>query len=157
MNGGINLFKLTLKYALFAGIATLCNVATQKLILMLITYMGFPDGLKYFDILGFFKLDLFLITAMFFSTLVGLIIKYILDKNFIFNYKTSSAKENTGKFMLYSILGVFTTLIFFGFEISFDYIFDFDSAKYIGAIIGLSIGYTIKYNLDKRFVFKYEH
>jgi putative flippase GtrA len=62
-------------------------------------------------------------------------------------------KEDSQKFILYSIMGVFTTLIFWGFEIGFDYIFDSEIAKYIGAIIGLSIGYITKYFLDKKFVF----
>ena len=63
-------------------------------------------------------------------------------------------KEDSQKFILFSIMGVFTTVIFWGFEIGFDYIFDSEIAKYIGAVIGLSIGYIIKYFLDKKFVFK---
>jgi putative flippase GtrA len=50
-------------------------------------------------------------------------------------------------------MGVCTTLIFWMFEISFEYMFEFSSAKYYGATIGLSIGYTMKYFLDKKFVF----
>ncbi len=157
MIGGIKLVRLTLKYSLFAGISTLCNLGTQKFILMLIPYMGLLNGFDSFDVFGFFRLDLILLTAIFFGTLVGLIIKYILDKNYIFNFETKSNTENTGKFLLYSILGIFTTLIYLSFEISFDYFFESDSAKYVGAIIGLAIGYVIKYNLDKRFVFKHKH
>ena len=51
-------------------------------------------------------------------------------------------------------MGVFTTLIFWGFEITFDYIFNNENAKYAGAVIGLSIGYIVKYLLDKKFVFR---
>lgn len=51
-------------------------------------------------------------------------------------------------------MGVFTTFIFWGVEISFDYFFKNNNAKYLGAVIGLSIGYLIKYFLDKNFVFK---
>ena len=91
---------------------------------------------------------------MFFGTLTGLIAKYILDKKYIFYYVVKDKKEDSQKFILYSIMGVFTTLIFWGFEIGFDYIFDSEIAKYIGAIIGLSIGYITKYFLDKKFVFK---
>jgi len=50
-------------------------------------------------------------------------------------------------------MGVFTTVIFWGFEIGFNYIFTNPQAKYVGAIVGLSIGYIIKYFLDKKFVF----
>lgn len=91
---------------------------------------------------------------MFFGTLAGLVLKYILDKKYIFFHETKGAKDNTKKFMLYSLMGVFTTFIFWGFEIGFDYAFESENAKYLGAIIGLAIGYVVKYTLDKKFVFK---
>jgi len=56
--------------------------------------------------------------------------------------------------MLYTYVGIFTTCIFWGTELLFDLLLKTDSARYIGAIVGLSIGYAIKYFLDKRFVFK---
>jgi len=91
---------------------------------------------------------------MFFGTLKGLIVKYILDKNYIFYFKVKSIKEDVVRFILYSIMGFFTTVIFWIFELTFNTLFPFDEAKYIGAIIGLTIGYITKYNLDKRFTFK---
>lgn len=151
------MIKLTLKYSLFAGISTLCNLSTQKLILIFFPNIGFLTGFDSFDVFGRFSLDLIFLTAIFFGTLVGLIIKYILDKKYIFNFDTKSYSENTGKFLLYSFMGIFTTLIYWAFEISFDYLFNNDSAKYVGAIIGLAIGYVIKYNLDKRFVFNHNN
>jgi putative flippase GtrA len=147
------LIKLTIKYALFAGISTLGNLSTQQLLLMFLSSLGFLKSFETFNILGIVSVDLILMTAIFFGTLVGLIIKYVLDKKYIFNFETKSKSENTGKFMLYSFMGVFTTLIYWAFEISFDAIFASESAKFIGALIGLTIGYVIKYNLDKRFVF----
>ena len=57
-------------------------------------------------------------------------------------------------FLLYALTGVVTTMVFWFSEIFFDIMFDFDSAKYVGAIIGLSIGYIAKYYLDKKYVFK---
>jgi putative flippase GtrA len=92
--------------------------------------------------------------AMFLGTLAGLVVKYILDKKYIFFHIPKSKKDDGKKFLLYSLMGVFTTFIFWGFEIGFDYIFKSEAAKYIGAIIGLSIGYIVKYFLDKKFVFK---
>jgi len=50
-------------------------------------------------------------------------------------------------------MGIITTLLFWGVELGFDYFFDHHLAKYAGAITGLSLGYLIKYHLDKRFVF----
>lgn len=127
---------LVLKYSLFALIATIINLFTQ------------------FISLAIYSQNFSLYIAMFFGTLTGLITKYILDKKYIFYYVVKDKKEDSQKFILYSIMGVFTTLIFWGFEIGFDYIFDSEIAKYIGAIIGLSIGYITKYFLDKKFVFK---
>ena len=127
---------LVLKYSLFALIATIINLFTQ------------------FISLAIYSQNFSLYIAMFFGTLTGLIAKYILDKKYIFYYVVKDKKEDSQKFILYSIMGVFTTLIFWGFEIGCDYIFDSEIAKYIGAIIGLSIGYITKYFLDKKFVFK---
>lgn len=126
---------LVLKYSFFALIATIINLFTQ------------------FISLAIYSQNFSLYIAMFFGTLTGLIAKYILDKKYIFYYVVKDKKEDSQKFILYSIMGVFTTLIFWGFEIGFDYIFDSEIAKYIGAIIGLSIGYITKYFLDKKFVF----
>ena len=50
-------------------------------------------------------------------------------------------------------MAVFTTIIFWGTEIAFDTLFQDPNAKYLGAVIGLSIGYIIKYFLDKKYVF----
>ncbi|HHY08366.1 MAG: GtrA family protein [Clostridium sp.] len=146
---------LALKYALFAGISTLGNLSTQHLILMLLPAFEIGEDFV-FDIFGVLSIKLGLLIAIFFGTLTGLVIKYALDKRFIFNYETKNKSENTGKFLLYSFMGIFTTLIYWAFELSFDFLFDYESAKYIGAFIGLSIGYVIKYQLDKRFVFNHK-
>jgi putative flippase GtrA len=87
------------------------------------------------------------------GTLAGLVAKYILDKKFIFYHTPKDKKDDAKKFALYSLMGIFTTIIFWATEITFDRVFEEPNSKYIGAIIGLSIGYVIKYFLDKRFVF----
>jgi len=126
---------LAIKYSLFALISTLFNLLFQ--------YLSF-------EVYDNFAA---LYVAMFFGTLAGLITKYILDKKFIFYHKPKDKKDDAKKFALYSLMGVFTTIIFWGTEIGFDMLFTSDNAKYAGAIIGLSIGYIIKYFLDKQFVF----
>lgn len=128
--------SIALKYILFAIASTVANILFQ--------YISF----SIYD--GFLSLYI----AMFFGTLAGLVLKYLLDKKYIFFHTTKSKKEDGKKFLLYSFMGVFTTLIFFGFEIGFDYLFENENAKYLGAVIGLSIGYVVKYFLDKKFVFK---
>jgi putative flippase GtrA len=124
-----------IRYIIFAIISTIVNLSFQ--------YISF------FVYGGSFSLYI----AMFVGTLAGLVVKYILDKKYIFYHTTTTHKENGIKFILYSLMGVFTTVIFWGFEIGFNYIFTNPQAKYVGAIVGLSIGYIIKYFLDKKFVF----
>jgi putative flippase GtrA len=131
---------LAAKYALFALIATAINMGSQKLIYI------FFDAVSYG---GFF----YRITGIVAGTGTGLIAKYILDKRYIFYYEVESAKQNMKTFMLYTVMGIVTTVIFWGFELAFDRYLDFDGAWSVGGIIGLSIGYTTKYFLDRRFVF----
>jgi putative flippase GtrA len=132
--------NLVFKYTVFAVISTVINIGIQSLSFYFYSEEQF----------------LSLYIAMFFGTLSGLIFKYIVDKKYIFYHKTENIKDDGYKFILYSLMGVFTTFIFWGFEIAFDYFFSDENqnAKYLGALIGLSIGYIIKYFLDKKFVFK---
>ncbi|RUM75583.1 MAG: GtrA family protein [Sulfurovum sp.] len=126
---------LLLKYSLFAGISTLFNLLFQ--------YMSFSMYT------GFASIYL----ALFIGTFAGLVVKYLLDKNFIFYHVTTTQKENVKNFGLYSLMGIFTTMIFWGTEIGFDTVFEDENAKYIGGLIGLAVGYVIKYFLDKKYVF----
>lgn len=132
--------SIALKYTIFAIISMLSNLSTQRIVDFAIENVISEKYAIYI--------------SMFFGTLAGLVIKYILDKKYIFYYHTKNQKENAKKFILYSFMGVFTTLIFWGFEILFDKLFEHELSKYAGAVIGLSIGYIVKYNLDKKFVFK---
>jgi putative flippase GtrA len=127
--------KLALKYSLFAAISTVLNLGMQ------------------FATFSFYKGPFELYIAMMLGTGGGLLSKYVLDKKYIFYHQTKDLKDDTKKFILYSAMGVITTLIFWGCEIGFDTLFRIPSAKYTGAVIGLLIGYVTKYNLDKRFVF----
>jgi putative flippase GtrA len=124
------------KYIAFAIIATIVNLTSQA-----ISFYFYSDFLAIY-------------IAMFIGTLSGLSCKYYLDKHYIFSYQTKNKQEDAQRFFLYSLMGVFTTLIFWFVEVIFDYYFTHPYAKYLGAIIGLSIGYLIKYHLDKHFVFK---
>ena len=127
---------IAIKYSLFAVVATLLNLLFQYL--SLLVYDGFGS----------------LYLAMAAGTLAGLVTKYILDKKFIFYHKPESKKKDATKFFLYSLTGVFTTFIFWGTEIAFDAMLKTELAKYIGAVVGLAIGYIAKYFLDKTWVFR---
>jgi len=130
------IFMIAVKYALFALISTIFNLSFQYLSLLI--YSGSAR----------------LYLAMFAGTSSGLISKYILDKNYIFYHENENKTQDIKTFILYTFTGGFTTIIFWGAEIGFDAFFGNESAKYIGATIGLGIGYILKYLLDKRYVFK---
>jgi putative flippase GtrA len=126
---------IAIKYTIFAAISTLFNLLFQYF--SFLVYIGFGS----------------IYVAMFFGTLAGLVAKYILDKKFIFYHTPTDKKDNAKKFALYSLTGVFTTIIFWATEIAFDALSQDPNAKYLGAVIGLSIGYVIKYFLDNKYVF----
>ncbi|SDI37203.1 GtrA family protein [Pseudomonas panipatensis] len=128
--------KIALYYVLFALIATGFNIGAQDISVRI--YTG-PLSILLSVILG---------------TAVGLIAKYILDKRYIFRFKTRNTLHDGQVFALYSIMGLATTAIFWGFEFTFQYLFDSKEMRYLGGIIGLAIGYIVKYHLDKKFVFR---
>lgn len=125
-----------IKYTLFAGISTLINLLFQFLSFQF--YKGF--GAFY--------------AALIIGTLSGLLTKYILDKKWIFYHTPKNKQDDAKKFILYSFMGVFTTLVFWGTEMTFYYLIPNPGAKYMGAFLGLAAGYVIKYFLDKKYVFK---
>ena len=127
---------IAFKYILFAVLATLLNLSAQE------------TAVRTYD--GSFATYL----AMAFGTLTGLVSKYLLDKKYIFQLITTSHREDLRKFTLYGLTGVATTAIFWSFELGFDTLIGGKIARYTGAIIGLSIGYGVKYQLDKRYVFE---
>ena len=124
-----------IRYAAFATLATLANLGVQRLV-----FSQGSDGMIFALAVGS-------------GTLVGLVIKYILDKRWIFYDLGTGVKAHGQKFTLYTAMGVITTLIFWGIETTFWLIWKTDLMRELGAVIGLSIGYVIKYNLDRRFVF----
>lgn len=127
---------LIFKYSFFATIAILINLLTQECVFLT------------------FKEDSLLIIAILAGTFTGLITKYILDKKFVFYHSSKNFYHNFNDFVKYTMISVFTTIIFWGSEYVFYIVFNDKLLTYVGAIIGLVIGYIIKYQLDKRFVFK---
>ena len=128
--------KLTAIYSVFAIIATMANILGQDVAIRLYS--------------GHFAVTL----SMIVGTGVGLVVKYVLDKKYIFQYKSDTLSHDIKLFYLYTLMGVATTLIFWGFEFAFDHIFQTKEMRYLGGVIGLAIGYVVKYQLDKRYVFR---
>ena len=132
----IDSIRLAMLYTAFAIVATFCNILAQDICSYI--YSG----------------PFYILVSIIIGTGVGLVIKYILDKKYIFKYKTQNAQHDGKVFMLYTLMGIFTTIIFWGFEFGFHAIFATKEMRYVGGVIGLMIGYICKYYLDKRFVFR---
>jgi putative flippase GtrA len=128
--------RLAIVYTIIALIATAANLGAQEL-----TVRAWH---------GAFQIEL----SVFIGTGVGLVVKYVLDKIFIFRFRAASTLHDLQTFILYTGMGVVTTLLFWGFEFGFNSAFQDKNMRYVGALIGLAIGYWAKYHLDKRFVFR---
>ncbi|MEZ9699204.1 GtrA family protein [Vibrio sp. 10N.261.46.E12] len=124
-------------YVAFAIVATIVNLFTQEITSTLFHY----------------EYEYEIVVSMFTGTLTGLIVKYLLDKKFIFRFETKSQKQDITTFFFYSLMGVITTVLFWVTEYTFDLWFETKTMRYVGAVIGLSIGYVTKYYLDKKYVF----
>ena len=127
--------KLAITYAIFALIATAANIGAQDLVIR-----GYNGA---FDIL----------ISVVVGTGVGLVVKYVLDKRYIFGFRARNVVHDGRTFALYTLMGLATTFIFWGFEFGFHHLFETKEMRYLGGIIGLAIGYLTKYHLDKRYVF----
>ena len=128
--------NLAVVYAFLAGIATLVNIGAQDLAVRLYS--------------GAFSVPL----SVAVGTLAGLVVKYVLDKRYIFRFQARDVAHDSQTFILYTAMGLATTVIFWGFEFGFDHLFASKEMRYLGGVIGLAIGYLSKYHLDKRFVFR---
>ena len=128
--------KLALLYTLLALIAALANIGVQDLVTAV--YQG----------------PYFVPVAMVAGNGVGLLAKYTLDKRYIFGFRARDARHDGQTFALYTLMGLATTAIFWGFELGFHHAFGTREMRYLGAGIGLGLGYLIKYHLDRRFVFR---
>ena len=128
--------KLVFAYSLFALLATAANIAAQEIIIRI--YGGMYN----------------VFISVMVGTGVGLVVKYVLDKRYIFRFTARTIVHDGQVFALYTLMGLVTTVIFWGFEFGFHHIFGTKSMRYLGGIIGLAIGYFTKYQLDKRYVFR---
>jgi hypothetical protein len=123
------------KYVLFAAVASGCNLGLQ--LAADAVYSG----------------PLAVYVSLCAGTLPGLIVKYLLDKHFIFYDKTRGGLRTGWQFVRYALNGVLTTAVFWGLELGAYHIFHDRLARYLGGALGLAIGYWLKYHLDKRLVF----
>lgn len=127
--------RIAALYSLLALVATIANIGGQ--VLTIAVYHGpYP-----------------VYASIIFGTAVGLSLKYVLDKRYIFRFQARGLAHDAQVFMLYTLMGVLTTLIFWLVELAFHVYFGSAKMRYLGGAIGLAIGYFTKYQLDKRYVF----
>jgi putative flippase GtrA len=126
---------LPIRYAFFACAATCINLVTQA------------AGLSLYR--GPFKLTV----AMMAGTATGLLMKYVLDKRWIFHDPSRGMMGHARKIGFYTCTGVFTTAVFWAMEYGFDALTGDGRWRFLGATLGLGIGYALKYQLDSRYVF----
>ena len=131
----MTLGTLIFRYALFAVMATVANLGTQRLV-----FLAGETGLHF-------------VLAVLAGTGVGLALKYVLDKRWIFYDRTAGLVAQRDQFALYTIMGLVTTAIFWGTETVFWLVWQTATMRETGALIGLAVGYVVKYQLDRRFVF----
>lgn len=132
--------RLAALYGLFGAIATAANLGSQGLAHRALEVAPGSVGFGYWFALGL-------------GTGVGLVVKYILDKRWIFDDRSTGAAAHGRRFALYTVMGVATTVIFWGTQTAFFVIWESQTALYIGGALGLAVGYVVKYRLDKAFVF----
>lgn len=126
---------ILIRYTAFAIVAIVVNLLTQRAVL------GFGETPAYFA------------SALVAGTLAGLVLKYVLDKFWIFEDAAVGLSHDGRQFALYSLMGLATTAIFWVTETLFWLTWRTDLMREVGAVIGLGAGYYIKYHLDRRFVF----
>ena len=116
-------------YFIFAVVATAVNLLAQ-------------------NTLSYFAANIYV--QILFGTTAGLLIKFLLDKKYVFK---DSKINVAGSFLLYSLFGAMLTPLWWGIELAFVFHFGTLLAQNIGALIGLTICYYLKYLLDKKYVF----
>jgi putative flippase GtrA len=127
--------EIAVLYTLFAVLSTAINIGSQMLSIWIYE--------------GAFSIEISILV----STAIGLPLRYFLEKRYIFNFTSKNLVHDGKLFVFYSAMGVITTLIFWGTEYAFHLIYDTDFMRYLGGAIGLSIGFYVKYQLDKKYVF----
>jgi len=127
--------NIVLLYTFFAVLSTIINIVSQMVSIW--AYTG-PFAIEVSILVG---------------TATGMPLRYFLDKRHIFTFTSINIAHDGKLFLLYSAMSVITTFIFWGTEYVFHFIFDSDLMRYLGGIIGLAIGFFIKYQLDKKYVF----
>jgi putative flippase GtrA len=131
----VSRWELALRYAAFAVLAVLANLAAQRAVL------AFGESAGHF------------VAAVALGTAVGLVVKYLLDRRWIFGERSAGLRATSRQFSRYTATGIATTAIFWATETAFWAIWQTHAMREVGAVLGLGIGYLLKYRLDRTWVF----
>lgn len=119
-------------YVLFAGAAVGLNVLVQRLVFAV--YHG-PQTI---------------VVAMVVGAGVALTAKYFLDRKWVLGVRHAADEEEIIK---YAMAGATITLVFFAFQYTIWIFYQTDLARDIGIVLGMAVGYLIKFLIDRKFVF----
>jgi putative flippase GtrA len=123
------------RYVIFAAIAGLANLAAQEFVVRIAPSRP-------------------LMTSVLVGTGVGFLVKYALEKRWVFFDRYEGHGREIRKIVVYGFFGVGTTVLFWAIELAAWQLWQTTAAKYAGAALGLSVGNWLKYVLDKHFVFQ---
>jgi hypothetical protein len=128
--------RFTLLYSFFVAVGITTNLITQLLVAKVLTqvfqiYIGMSLG-----------------------ALTSMLVKFQLDRHYIFLCRPSSLITRGRQFFFYSLFGIVNISCFWSAELTFHFLFQAPSMRYVGAFIGLIVGHALKYRVDKRLVFK---
>lgn len=141
---------MIVKYISFAFLAFLVNTGVFHTADLLLQGIINSDN---FSILIFKGDDIRFWLAYGMGLFAGFVLKYFLDKKFVFSDQRETRKKEVKKVLLYALMSIITTIILTLVVAGFKAYVSRERAKDIGLIIGLLIGYTTKFFLDKKFVF----
>jgi GtrA-like protein. len=122
-------------YTAFALLSSAINIGSQMIFLL--AYNG-PYDIE---------------LSILFGTAMGMPPRYVLEKRYVFKFKAPDFKTDSRNFLVYGLIGALITPLFWITEYAFHLIFLTDTMRYVGGIIGLAIGFYVKYQLDKKYVF----
>ncbi|HWC63825.1 MAG TPA: GtrA family protein [Rhizomicrobium sp.] len=124
------------RYIAFAAAASLANLGAQR------GFLAVYDG------------PFAVTAAIVLGTGIGLVLKFLLDKFWIFEDRAERHWVDHGRqFGLYTLSGGVTTAIFWGTELLAWNLTRSQPMMLLGGAVGLTFGYSLKYWLDRRFVF----
>ena len=131
----LTVVKIAVLYTLFAVLSIVINIGSQML--------------SIWAYKGQYSVEISILVG----TAAGLPLRYFLEKRYIFNFTCQNLKHDGKLFVFYSAMGVITTLTFWGTEYAFYLFYNTEFMRYVGGVIGLAVGFYIKYQLDKKYVF----